>query len=140
MPVPRRISSLCAELVGMRSIVHPYHLEELIAQYENSGHFKEPTSLLDSGLSHERSHVGKYTEPDILYAKYKPEKLLDFIKLSTPKLNTVAPQVDHARVRATEAGADAALARFGTTGECHHCTIRRCINAEWHYGHGKSPC
>merc|ERR1712190_212544 len=39
------------------------------------------------GLSNERSHVGMYTELAILYAKYKPDKLMDFIKLNTQKLN-----------------------------------------------------
>merc|ERR1712113_652334 len=77
----------CAEIAGMYIIVHPDHLEELIAQYENHGYFEELISLLDSGLSNERSHIGMYTELAILYAKYKPEKLMDFIKLNTAKLN-----------------------------------------------------
>merc|ERR1711920_222579 len=33
------------------------------------------------------SHIGMYTELGILYAKYKTEKLMDFIKLNTAKLN-----------------------------------------------------
>merc|ERR1712176_1103856 len=41
----------------------------------------------DSGLNSERSHFGMFTELGILYAKYKPEKLMDFIKLNTAKLN-----------------------------------------------------
>merc|ERR1712176_1406797 len=41
----------------------------------------------DSGLNSERSHFGMFTELGILYAKYKPEKLMDFIKLNTQKLN-----------------------------------------------------
>merc|ERR1712087_1101917 len=44
-------------------------------------------ALLDSGLGQERAHVGMYTELGILYAKYKPEKLMDFIKMNTSKLN-----------------------------------------------------
>merc|ERR1712194_697379 len=43
--------------------------------------------LLESGLSSERSHIGMYTELATLYAKYKTEKLMDFIKLNTAKLN-----------------------------------------------------
>jgi len=77
----------CAEIAGMHIIVHPDHLEELIAHYEKHGHFEELIQLLDNGLSSERSHVGMYTELAILYAKYKPEKLMDFIKLNTQKLN-----------------------------------------------------
>merc|ERR1712226_658192 len=68
-------------------IVHPDHLEELIAVYEKLGHFEELISLLDSGLGQERAHVGMYTELGVLYSKYKPEKLMDFIKMNTAKLN-----------------------------------------------------
>ncbi len=39
------------------------------------------------GLSAERAHVGLYTELAILYSKYKPEKMMDFIKMNTAKLN-----------------------------------------------------
>jgi clathrin heavy chain len=44
-------------------------------------------SLLDSGLGNERSHMGMYTELAILYAQYKPERLMDFMKMNTSKLN-----------------------------------------------------
>jgi len=84
----------CAEIAGMHIIVHPDHLEELIAHYEKGGHFEELISLLDAGLTSERSHVGMYTELGILYAKYKPEKLMDFIKMNTSKLNI--PKLIHA--------------------------------------------
>jgi len=77
----------CAEIAGMHIIVHPDHLEELIAQYEKQGSFEALISLLDSGLTGDRAHIGMYTELAILYAKYKPEKLMDFIKLNTAKLN-----------------------------------------------------
>merc|ERR1712190_437952 len=77
----------CAEIAGMHIIVHPDHLEELIVQYEKHGSFEALINLLDSGLNSERSHFGMFTELGILYAKYKPEKLMDFIKLNTTKLN-----------------------------------------------------
>jgi clathrin heavy chain len=77
----------CAEIAAMHIIVHPDHLEELTAHYERLGYFEELISLLDAGLSHERAHMGMYTELGVLYAKYKPEKLMDFIKMNTAKLN-----------------------------------------------------
>jgi len=77
----------CAEIAGMHIIVHPDHLEEVTAEYERAGNFDELMALLESGLSGERSHVGMYTELAILYTKYKPEKLMDFIKMNTAKLN-----------------------------------------------------
>jgi len=76
-----------AQIAGMNIIVHPDHLEELIAHYEKLGHFEELINLLDSGLSNERAHVGMFTELGVLYSKYKPEKLTDFIKMNTTKLN-----------------------------------------------------
>jgi len=77
----------CAEMAAMHIIVHPDHLEELIAQYEKHGHFEELIALLDQGLNQERAHVGMYTELGVLYAKYRPEKLADFMKMNTAKLN-----------------------------------------------------
>jgi len=77
----------CAEIAGKHIIVHPDHLEELISVYEKGGHFEELIALLDGGLANERAHVGMYTELGILYAKYKKDKLMDFIKMNTAKLN-----------------------------------------------------
>merc|ERR1719343_504642 len=77
----------CAEIAAMHIIVHPDHLEELTAHYERLGYSEQLISLLDAGLSHERAHMGMYTELGVLYAKYKPEKLMDFIKMNTAKLN-----------------------------------------------------
>merc|ERR1712190_675406 len=37
----------CAEIAGMHIIVHPDHLEELIAHYEKGGYCDELISLLD---------------------------------------------------------------------------------------------
>merc|ERR1719262_878729 len=76
-----------AQVAAMHIIIHPDHLEELIAHYEKHGHFEELITLLDSGLANERAHVGMYTELGVLYSKYKPEKLTDFIKMNTQKLN-----------------------------------------------------
>lgn len=76
-----------AGVAGLQIIVHPDHLEELISQYEKFGFFDELMTLLDQGLGQERAHVGMYTELSILYSKYKPEKLMDFIKLNTAKMN-----------------------------------------------------
>eukprot|EP00746_Dinoflagellata_sp_MGD_P128868 gnl/MRDRNA2_/MRDRNA2_63153_c0_seq1.p1 gnl/MRDRNA2_/MRDRNA2_63153_c0~~gnl/MRDRNA2_/MRDRNA2_63153_c0_seq1.p1 ORF type:complete len:1693 (+),score=391.73 gnl/MRDRNA2_/MRDRNA2_63153_c0_seq1:1-5079(+) len=73
----------CAQIAAMYIIVHPDHLEELICHYERGGHFEELITLLDNGLGNERAHIGMYTELGILYCKYKPEKLMDFIKLNT---------------------------------------------------------
>eukprot|EP00930_Biecheleria_cincta_P019685 TRINITY_DN1496_c0_g1_i1.p1 TRINITY_DN1496_c0_g1~~TRINITY_DN1496_c0_g1_i1.p1 ORF type:complete len:1703 (+),score=387.00 TRINITY_DN1496_c0_g1_i1:58-5166(+) len=77
----------CAEIAAMNIVVHPDHLEEVTSQYEASGNFEELIALLESALGNERAHVGMFTELAILYAKYKPAKLMDFVKLNTQKLN-----------------------------------------------------
>jgi len=84
----------CAQIAGMHIIVHPDYLEELASHYEKQGYFEELMTLLDSGLSNERAHIGMYTELGVLYAKYKPERLMDFIKMNTGKLNI--PKLIHA--------------------------------------------
>lgn len=77
----------CAQISGMQIIIHPDHLEELVMQYEKYGYYEELITLLDQGLGHERSHIGLFTELGSLYAKYKPEKLNDYIKLNSTKVN-----------------------------------------------------
>lgn len=84
----------CAQIAGMHIIIHPDYLEELASHYEKQGYFEELMSLLDSGLGNERAHIGMYTELGVLYAKYKPERLMDFIKMNSGKLNI--PKLIHA--------------------------------------------
>merc|ERR1719217_242796 len=50
-----------AQVAGMHIIVHPDHLEELIAHYEKHGCFDALMGLLENGLGSERSHIGMYT-------------------------------------------------------------------------------
>jgi len=78
-----RLAQICA----MYIIVNPDELEGLITTYENLGHFEEVMSLMESGLNLERAHMGIFTELGILYAKYRPDKLMEHIKLFWSKLN-----------------------------------------------------
>lgn len=45
-------------------------------------------SVLETGAGLERAHVGIFTELAILYAKYRPEKLMEHCKTYVSKLNT----------------------------------------------------
>lgn len=45
-------------------------------------------TLLETGVGLERAHIGIFTELAILYAKYKPEKLMEHCKTYMQKLNT----------------------------------------------------
>ncbi|ANQ10978.1 Clathrin heavy chain [Plasmodium coatneyi] len=77
-----------AHTAGLQLIMHADHLDEIIKIYEKKKYINELMSLLENGLNNERAHVGIYTELGILYAKYKPEKLMEFIRNYANKMNT----------------------------------------------------
>lgn len=62
-------------------------LEEVSDYYQNRGCFNELISLMESGLGLERAHMGIFTELGVLYARYRPEKLMEHIKLFSTRLN-----------------------------------------------------
>jgi len=78
-----RLAAMC----GLHIIVHPDHLEELILHYERAGHPEELINLMETGLGAEGAHAGVYTELGILYSKYKPEKLMEHIKIFHNRMN-----------------------------------------------------
>jgi len=78
-----RLAQICA----LHIIVNPDELEELIASYEQYGHFDEVISVMEAGLGLERAHVGIYTELAILYSKYKESKLMEHLKLFWSRLS-----------------------------------------------------
>lgn len=59
-----------ANLCGLKIIIHPDHLEDLIKHYERFGYYEELIYLLEQGMSLERAHQGIYTDLGIMYAKY----------------------------------------------------------------------
>ena len=62
-------------------------MEEVSVYYQNRGCFNELISLMESGLGLERAHMGIFTELGVLYARYRPEKLMEHIKLFSTRLN-----------------------------------------------------
>lgn len=78
-----RLAAIC----GLQIIVHPDHLEELIAHYERTGHPTELMQLLEQGLGLEGAHSGVFTELGVLYSKYLPEKLMEHLKLFHKRMN-----------------------------------------------------
>lgn len=76
-----------AALAGINIIIHPDHLEEVIKHYEKYAYIDELFSLLETGMAHDRAHMGIFTELGVLYAKYRPEKLMDHIRNYYQKLN-----------------------------------------------------
>ncbi|KAJ1800096.1 Clathrin heavy chain [Coemansia sp. RSA 2399] len=76
-----------AQICGLHLIVHAEELEPLIRLYESSGHIDELCGLIENGLSLERAHMGMFTELAILYCKYRPEQIMDHLKLYWSRVN-----------------------------------------------------
>ncbi|KAI9064179.1 clathrin heavy chain [Trametes sanguinea] len=87
-----------AQICGLNIIVHAEELPALVQMYERRGFFDEIISLLEAGLSLERAHMGIFTELAILYSKYRPEKLMEHLKLFVGRINI--PKVIKAAERA----------------------------------------
>lgn len=86
-----------AQICGLNLVIHAEELEELIRLYERHGYFDELMALLEASLNLERAHMGMFTELSILYSKYRPERLMDHLKLFWSRINI--PKV----IRACEA-------------------------------------
>ncbi|KAK1321055.1 Clathrin heavy chain 2 [Acorus calamus] len=76
-----------AQICGLNIIVQVDDLEEVSDYYQNRGYFDELIALMESGLGLERAHMGIFTELGILFARYKPDKLMEHIKLFNTRLN-----------------------------------------------------
>ncbi|KAM3274140.1 hypothetical protein ACQJBY_043365 [Aegilops geniculata] len=76
-----------AQICGLNIIVQVDDLEEVSEYYQNRGCFSELISLMESGLGLERAHMGIFTELGVLYARYRPDKLMEHIKLFSTRLN-----------------------------------------------------
>ncbi|KZS94509.1 clathrin heavy chain 1 [Sistotremastrum niveocremeum HHB9708] len=76
-----------AQICGLNIIVHAEELQEILKSYERRGYFDEVLALLEAGLSLERAHMGVFTELAVLYSKYKPEKLMEHLKLFVSRIN-----------------------------------------------------
>lgn len=85
-----------AQVCGLNLIIHAEELHALVKLYEQRGYFEELILLLEAGLGLERAHMGMFTELSILYAKYKPARLMEHLKLFWSRINI--PKV----IRATE--------------------------------------
>lgn len=76
-----------AQLAGLNIIPQVDDLEEVSDYYQNKGYFDQLISLMESGLGLERAHMGIFTELGTLYARYRPEKLMEHLKLFSTRIN-----------------------------------------------------
>ncbi|KAK0624744.1 hypothetical protein B0T17DRAFT_577343 [Bombardia bombarda] len=76
-----------AQICGLNLIVDAEQLQALVKQYESNGYFDELISLLEQGLGLERAHMGMFTELGIALSKYRPERLMEHLKLFWSRMN-----------------------------------------------------
>jgi clathrin heavy chain len=76
-----------AQICGLNIVVHADELDELINYYLVRGHFEPLIGLLEAGLGLERAHMGMFTELAILYGKYKPEKMKEYLEIYWSRVN-----------------------------------------------------
>ena len=76
-----------AQLCALNIIIAADDLAEISSFYQERGHTDELISLMESGIGLEKAHMGIFTELGILYAKYRPEKLMEHLKLFSTRLN-----------------------------------------------------
>ena len=86
-----------AQIAGLAVVPHAEDLPTLIRAYEVKGYFDELLQLLDAALGLERAHMGVFTQMGIALAKYRPERLMEHLKLywsrsNLPQLIKVAAQ------------------------------------------------
>lgn len=76
-----------AQLCGLNIIINADDLAEISEFYQTKGYIDQLLSLLESGIGLERAHMGIFTELGVLYARYKPSKLMEHLKLFAARLN-----------------------------------------------------
>jgi len=76
-----------AQMCGVNIVVQADELEDLVRFYVERGHFEEVIGLLEYAIHLERTHMGMFTELGILYSRFKPEKLMEHIKVFHSRIN-----------------------------------------------------
>ncbi|KAJ3123689.1 hypothetical protein HK100_011525 [Physocladia obscura] len=78
-----RLAQICA----LNLIIHAEELEIIVKLYEERGFFDELIQLIESGLGLERAHMGMFTELAIVYSKYRPDRLMEHLRLFWQRIN-----------------------------------------------------
>ncbi|PWN22946.1 putative CHC1-clathrin heavy chain [Microstroma glucosiphilum] len=76
-----------AQVCGLAVVPHAEELPSLIRSYERLGRFGELLDLLESALGLERAHMGVFTQAGVALAKYRPERLMEHLKLYWSRSN-----------------------------------------------------
>lgn len=78
-----QLAKTCAQNI----IVQPDELDELVRYYEVRGYFDEIISVLEQGITSDRAHTGLFTQLGICYSKYRPQKLMEHLKLYVQRVS-----------------------------------------------------
>ena len=76
-----------AQLAGLAVVVNADDLDEVVSHYLAAGLGDELIALLESGIGLDRAHMGIFTELGIQYARARPAKLMEHLKLFGSRLN-----------------------------------------------------
>lgn len=76
-----------AQICGLAVVPHAEELPSLIRSYERLGRFDELLDLFESALGLERAHMGVFTQAGIALAKYRPERLMEHLKVYWSRSN-----------------------------------------------------
>jgi clathrin heavy chain len=78
-----------AQMCGLQIIMNADDIEEVVRVYEVRGYFEELLQLMESGLGLEigAGQTGIFTELGVLYSKYKPDKMMEHLKLFWSRCN-----------------------------------------------------
>lgn len=76
-----------AQICGLAVVPHAEELPSLIRSYERLGRFDELLNLFESALGLERAHMGVFTQAGIALSKYRPERLMEHLKLYWSRSN-----------------------------------------------------
>ena len=68
-------------------VVNADDLDEVVRHYLAGGLADELIALLESGIGLDRAHMGVFTELGIQYARFRPAKLMEHLKLFGSRLN-----------------------------------------------------
>lgn len=69
-------------------VIQAEELPSILKLYEAAGLWEELTTVLKTAAALQGAHMGIFTELGVLYAKYKPEKLMEHVNMYPKKINT----------------------------------------------------
>ncbi|KAI9297462.1 putative CHC1-clathrin heavy chain [Neoconidiobolus thromboides FSU 785] len=78
-----RLSQIC----GLNLVIHTDELQSIIRLYENNGITDQLLELLEASLGLERSNMAMFTELTVLYTKYRPEAVMEHLKLYSSRVS-----------------------------------------------------